>query len=103
VAFRHVAASIREPSAQRSILCGAYCTRRARRAQEALSAHLASRLAVGRALREGTVPCLELRASVIVGNGSASFRILRDLAARLPAMVLPRWLENRTEPWRSTT
>ena len=67
-------------------------------APEALSAHLASRLAVGRALREGKVPCLELRASVIVGNGSASFRILRDLAARLPAMVLPAWLENRTEP-----
>ena len=65
---------------------------------EVLSAHLASRLAVGRALREGEVTCLELRASVIVGHGSASFRILRDLAARLPAMVLPRWLENRTEP-----
>lgn len=65
---------------------------------EVLSAHLASRLAVGRTLREGEVPCLELRASVIVGNGSASFRILRDLAARLPAMVLPRWLENKTEP-----
>ena len=67
-------------------------------APDVLSAHLASRLAVGRALREGEVPCLELRASVIVGNGSASFQILRDLAARLPAMVLPRWLENRTEP-----
>ncbi len=67
-------------------------------APEVMSKHLASRLAVGRALREGEVPCLELRASVIIGNGSASFRILRDLAARLPAMVLPRWLENRTEP-----
>jgi len=66
-------------------------------AQE-VSKHLASRLAVGRALRAGKVPCLELRASVIVGNGSASFRILRDLAARLPLMVLPRWLEHRTEP-----
>ncbi len=66
--------------------------------QEALSDHLRSRLAVGKALRDGAVPCLELRASVIVGDGSASFRILRDLAARLPAMVLPAWLENRTEP-----
>ena len=65
---------------------------------EALSDHLRSRLAVGKALREGEVPCLELRASVIVGDGSASFRILRDLAARLPAMVLPAWLQNRTEP-----
>lgn len=65
---------------------------------EALSDHLRSRLAVGKALREGAVPCLELRASVIVGDGSASFRILRDLAARLPAMVLPAWLRNKTEP-----
>ena len=62
------------------------------------SDHLRSRLAVGEALREGKAPCLELRASVIIGNGSASFRILRDLAARLPAMVLPAWLDSRTEP-----
>ncbi|HEX4386766.1 MAG TPA: NAD-dependent epimerase/dehydratase family protein [Myxococcales bacterium] len=62
------------------------------------SEHLRSRLAVGKALREGGVPCLELRASVIIGHGSASFRILRDLAARLPAMVLPAWLDSRTEP-----
>jgi uncharacterized protein YbjT (DUF2867 family) len=65
---------------------------------DVMSKHLASRLAVGRALREGVVPCLELRASVIVGDGSASFQILRDLAARLPAMLMPKWLDNRTEP-----
>jgi uncharacterized protein YbjT (DUF2867 family) len=62
------------------------------------SPHLASRLETGRILRAGAVPTLELRASVIVGAGSASWRILRDLAARLPAMVLPRWLGSRTEP-----
>jgi len=44
------------------------------------------------------VPTLELRASMIVGNGSASWQIVRDLAARLPFMVLPRWLESRTCP-----
>jgi uncharacterized protein YbjT (DUF2867 family) len=62
------------------------------------SRHLIGRLAVGETLRRGPVPCLELRASMIVGDGSASFRMLRDLAARLPAMILPRWLESRTEP-----
>lgn len=67
-------------------------------APEVMSKHLASRLAVGRALREGSVRCLELRASVIIGDGSASFQILRDLAARLPAMLFPSWLDNRTEP-----
>jgi uncharacterized protein YbjT (DUF2867 family) len=62
------------------------------------SPHLASRLEVGEILRAGAVPTLELRASMIVGNGSTSWQILRDLAARLPFMVLPRWLESRTCP-----
>lgn len=62
------------------------------------SEHLASRLEVGQVLRSGTVPCVELRASMIVGHGSLSWLIVRDLAARLPFMILPRWLESRTQP-----
>lgn len=62
------------------------------------SEHLASRLDVGRILRSGSVPTVELRASMIVGNGSASWRILRDLALRLPVMLLPQWLESKTCP-----
>jgi uncharacterized protein YbjT (DUF2867 family) len=62
------------------------------------SEHLRSRLEVGRVLRDGAVPALELRAGMIVGYGSASWRIARDLAARLPAMILPRWLRTRSEP-----
>jgi uncharacterized protein YbjT (DUF2867 family) len=62
------------------------------------SEHLASRLEVGEVLRRGSVPALELRAAMIVGNGSESWRIVRDLAARLPFMVLPRWLESKSCP-----
>ncbi|MBI5068026.1 MAG: NAD(P)H-binding protein [Deltaproteobacteria bacterium] len=62
------------------------------------SEHLRSRLETGEALRAGPVPCLELRAGMIVGAGSASWTIVRDLAARLPAMVLPSWLAHRSEP-----
>lgn len=62
------------------------------------SEHLASRLEVGEILRDGSVPTIELRASMIVGNGSASWRVVRDLAARLPFMVLPRWLESKSCP-----
>ena len=62
------------------------------------SEHLRSRLEVGEALRSGSVPTLELRASMIVGYGSLSWLIVRDLAARLPVMVLPRWLNSRTQP-----
>lgn len=62
------------------------------------SEHLASRLDVGAALRRGPVPALELRASLVIGNGSASWKIVRDLAMRLPAMILPKWTESRTSP-----
>ncbi len=62
------------------------------------SEHLASRLEVGEILRAGRVLTVELRASMIIGAGSASWQILRDLAVRLPFMVLPRWLESRTCP-----
>ena len=62
------------------------------------SSHLRSRVDVGRALRSGPVTTIELRASMIVGHGSLSWLIVRDLAARLPVMVLPRWLRSRTEP-----
>jgi uncharacterized protein YbjT (DUF2867 family) len=62
------------------------------------SEHLASRLEVGAILRAGPVPTVELRAAMVVGNGSASWQIVRDLALRLPLMVLPRWLESRSCP-----
>jgi uncharacterized protein YbjT (DUF2867 family) len=62
------------------------------------SEHLRSRLDVGDILRRGEVPTLELRAAMIVGNGSVSWQIVRDLALRLPFMVLPRWLESRSCP-----
>ncbi len=62
------------------------------------SRHLASRLAVGELLRTGRVPTLELRASMIVGPGSTAWEVCRDLALRLPVMVLPSWLRSRTCP-----
>lgn len=62
------------------------------------SRHLQSRLRTGEALRAGSVPVIELQASMIIGAGSESFRIVRDLSARLPVMLLPAWLETRTQP-----
>src|SRR4051794_6375943 len=62
------------------------------------SQHLQSRLEVGRTLRAGPVPTVELRASMIVGHGSQSWLIVRDLASRLPMMVLPAWFRSRTQP-----
>jgi uncharacterized protein YbjT (DUF2867 family) len=62
------------------------------------SRHLASRLETGAILRQGTVPCVELRAAMVVGAGGESWAIVEQLAGRLPAMVLPRWLRNRSCP-----
>ncbi len=62
------------------------------------SEHLRSRLHVGEILRAGPVPAIELRASMVIGSGGASWQIVRDLASRLPAMLLPRWLRSRTRP-----
>jgi uncharacterized protein YbjT (DUF2867 family) len=62
------------------------------------SEHLRSRLEVGEILRAGPVPTVELRASMVMGAGGASWQIVRDLTMRLPFMVLPQWLESRTSP-----
>lgn len=61
------------------------------------STHLRSRLQTGEVLRRGHVPTLELRAGMIIGAGSESWRMCSDLA-RLPAMILPQWLKTRSQP-----
>ncbi|MEI2731895.1 MAG: tryptophan-rich sensory protein [Dermatophilaceae bacterium] len=63
-----------------------------------LSDHMASREEVGRILLDGVVPAAVLRAAVVLGDGSASFDMLRYLAGRLPAMVAPKWLGTRLQP-----
>lgn len=65
---------------------------------EGLSEHLRSRHEVGRILADGPVPVTELRAAVIIGSGSASFEMLRNLVDVLPVMVTPRWVETRCQP-----
>lgn len=65
---------------------------------EELSKHLRSRQETGEALRCTSVPITELRAAIIVGSGSASFEIMRDLVRKLPFMVAPRWVDSKCEP-----
>jgi len=64
----------------------------------AASPHLASRLAVERALLEGVPGSTALRASIVVGAGSRSFRFLVRLVERMPAVALPAWRTHRTQP-----
>lgn len=66
--------------------------------EHTLSPHLRSRLAVEKILKNGKTPCTILRASIIIGSGSASFEIIRDLVEKLPFMIAPRWVKNYCQP-----
>lgn len=65
---------------------------------EELSSHLKSRKTVEGILSKGTYHLTTLRAGIIIGSGSASFEIMRDLVEKLPVMVAPRWVETKSQP-----
>lgn len=66
--------------------------------EERLSEHLSSRVEVGDLLMASGTPTAVLQAAIILGSGSASFEMLRHLTTRLPAMITPKWLDNRIQP-----
>jgi len=63
-----------------------------------LSKHLKSRKLVEEILASGSYHLTTLRAGIILGSGSASFEIIRDLVEKLPFMIAPRWLNTRSQP-----
>jgi len=66
--------------------------------EENLSKHLSSRKNVERILGTGNYALTTLRAGIIIGSGSASFEIIRDLVEKLPVMIAPKWLNTRSQP-----
>lgn len=66
--------------------------------EENLSKHLWSRKNVEDTLYKGDYHLTVLRAAIIVGSGSSSFEIIRDLCEKLPVMVTPRWVKTKTQP-----
>ena len=66
--------------------------------EEELSKHLSSRKNVEEILGSGTYNLTTLRAGIIVGSGSASFEIMRDLVEKLPLMITPKWLDTKSQP-----
>jgi uncharacterized protein YbjT (DUF2867 family) len=65
---------------------------------QSLSKHLRSRKNVEQELGRGSYALTTVRAGIIIGSGSASFEIIRDLVEKLPVMIAPRWLETRCQP-----
>ncbi|WP_445736045.1 SDR family oxidoreductase [Mariniflexile sp.] len=63
-----------------------------------LSKHLQSRKNVEEILASNTYALTVFKAGIIVGSGSSSFEIIRDLVEKLPVMVAPKWLNTKTQP-----
>ncbi|WP_418263209.1 SDR family oxidoreductase [Flavobacterium faecale] len=63
-----------------------------------LSSHLSSRKNVENLLSGGKYHLTTLRAGIIIGSGSASFEIIRDLVEKLPLMITPKWLKTKCQP-----
>lgn len=63
-----------------------------------LSKHLQSRKNVEDILYQGKFKLTVLRAGIIVGSGSSSFEIIRDLCEKLPVMITPKWVLTKTQP-----
>lgn len=64
------------------------------------SEHLLSRIETGEILssRPDKVRCIWFRAGVIIGSGSASFEIIRNLVQKLPVMITPKWVSTLITP-----
>lgn len=66
--------------------------------EDQLSTHLSSRKNVESELGLGNYKFTALRAGIIIGSGSASFEIIRDLVEKLPIMITPKWLKTKCQP-----
>ncbi len=66
--------------------------------EEQLSKHLSSRKKVEEILYTGKYHLTVLRAGIVVGSGSSSFEIIRDLCEKLPIMIAPKWLKTKIQP-----
>lgn len=63
-----------------------------------LSKHLSSRENVEKELAKGSYNFTTLKAGIIIGSGSASFEIIRDIVEKLPIMITPKWLNTKCQP-----
>jgi uncharacterized protein YbjT (DUF2867 family) len=92
----HFADWIKPTGCQQVIYLGALLPRNVDNLE--LSKHLESREKVHDILQSNSIPLTTLRASIIVGSGSASFEIIRDLVEKLPIMITPKWVLTECQP-----
>lgn len=63
-----------------------------------LSKHLNSRSKVAAVLSKGKVPVIVLRAAIIIGSGSASYKIIKHLSRYAPLVLIPPWAKTKCQP-----
>jgi uncharacterized protein YbjT (DUF2867 family) len=90
---REFAAAARERGVERLIYLGGIV-----HDENGLSPHLQSRREVGEIFRASGVPTIEFRASIVVGEGSASFELVKTMVERVPSPVAPDWLDHAAQP-----
>lgn len=66
--------------------------------EENISDYLKSRLVVENALKSSKIPLTILRASIIIGAGSAAFEVIRDLVEKMSVIASPHWVDNPCQP-----
>jgi uncharacterized protein YbjT (DUF2867 family) len=89
---RNFAAAAEEAGIERIVYLGGIAR------GEGLSEHLRTRQEVGEILRASDVLTVELQTSVVIGDGSASFELVRALVDYLPVLVLPDWIDSYSQP-----
>lgn len=91
-AAEHLRDALRSSSVKQVIFLGAL------QPEGDSSPHLVARKLTGEILRQSGIPITELRASIIVGPGSAAFEIMRDMVYNLPILTPPRWVRSKSSP-----
>jgi uncharacterized protein YbjT (DUF2867 family) len=89
---RNFAAAAEEAGVERIVYLGGIAR------GDGLSEHLRTRQEVGEILRASGVLTIELQTSVVIGDGSASFELVRALVDYLPVLVLPDWIDSYSQP-----
>jgi uncharacterized protein YbjT (DUF2867 family) len=89
---REFAAAARERGLERLVYLGGIVH------TDDLSPHLRSRREVGGILRASGVPTVELRASIVIGEGSASFEMIKTMVETLPTVAAPSWIDHLSQP-----
>ena len=67
-------------------------------ADEELSEHITSRREVERVLGDTPATVVVLRAAVLLGSGSTSFEIIRQVSERMPVHTIPTWMDSTVQP-----